>query len=152
MLWTWLIFPPRSHPSPHWQQWGSAVVSLCAAARRRQLGRNWSHWAEYSFQHQIFTSHRCIKVLPDPLKLIRSHSICVGGTCEAAWRDICRETCQTTKTGFFLKGREICLWPLLQHTTIKSGNGTCFPDDDVLKTPSSKLGGGCCCKILGPGS
>lgn len=41
------------------------------------------------------------------------------------------------------------MWPLMQSISIKSENSTRFPDDDMLKFPSSKLGGGYFCQILG---
>lgn len=39
----------------------------------------------------------------------------------------------------------------MQSITNKSENSTRFPDDDMLKFPSSKRGGGYFCKSLGSG-
>lgn len=78
--------------------------------------------------------------------LIRSHSICVGGRCEPqSWSGLADYYRHFDMGSKRLKKRN--LWTYIRLFD-QTKNRMCLPDDDVLKSPTSKSGGGVFSKIL----
>lgn len=161
MLWIWLIFPPRSHPSPRWQQNRTAAVPLCADVRR------WPRVAVETVRNERdirLMSYTRFALATIALWLCQSVwsqiaaiSVCVGGRCEpfgSGWADTLSGN-SPDKLKIYKIERVLSLF--LQKGSKRKQNSSksvaiehsywwrkqCVPDEDVLNSPSSRAGGRC---------
>lgn len=153
MLWTWLIFPPRSHPSPHWQQKRTAVVSLCLDVRR---GLHLAVESDHTELNIHFASNTRFLLAAVAVRLCQSNwcwfaaiLFVFGGR----WEPQSRSGLAGYERSFSFIGEvkdKKKKKNVDQHTTIRSDQKQqCLLGNDVLKTPTRKSSVKCC-KLWNP--